>query len=601
MKTKTILRVLKYLKHYRLLLLLSLIFAAVSVVLTLCIPVLVGDAIDLLAGSQTFAQRPTFDVLLQMASPLGVTVEQLNSVPAILILICIAIGITALLQWLMNVCNNRIAFGIVRRLRQDAFYRIQSLPLSYIDAHPVGDTVSRVISDADAVTDGLLLGFSQFFTGILTILGTLLIMFSVHPGIALVVVLVTPLSLFVAAFITKKTHTYFQNQSKTRAEQTALVDEMIGNHKLVVAFNRTDEALHDFDRVNDRLAGISQKATFFSSLTNPSTRFVNNLVYAGVVLVGALMAIATGGAAISIGQLSCFLSYANQYTKPFNEISGVITELQNALTCAGRLFELIDAKPETPDAPDALVLQEARGEVAFDNVSFSYVPEQPLIQNLSLQVKEGQRVAIVGPTGCGKTTLINLLMRFYDTTKGDILVDGMPTRNITRDSLRQNIGMVLQDTHLAHDTVRANIAMGYPEATEEQIMAAAKACHAHSFIKRLPNGYETVIGGDNDALSQGQKQLLCIARVMLRLPPMLILDEATSSIDTRTEQKIQSSFAKMMQGRTSFIVAHRLSTIKQCDLILVMQDGNIVEQGTHDSLLAKDGLYAKLYHSQFEE
>lgn len=601
MKTKTILRVLKYLKHYRLLLLLSLIFAAVSVVLTLCIPVLVGDAIDLLAGSQTFAQRPTFGVLLKIVSPLGVTAEQLNSVPAILILICIAIGITALLQWLMNVCNNRIAFGIVRRLRQDAFYRIQSLPLSYIDAHPVGDTVSRVISDADAVTDGLLLGFSQFFTGILTILGTLLIMFSVHPGIALVVVLVTPLSLFVAAFITKKTHTYFQNQSKTRAEQTALVDEMIGNHKLVVAFNRTDEALHDFDRVNDRLAGISQKATFFSSLTNPSTRFVNNLVYAGVVLVGALMAIATGGAAISIGQLSCFLSYANQYTKPFNEISGVITELQNALTCAGRLFELIDAKPETPDAPDALVLQEARGEVAFDNVSFSYVPEQPLIQNLSLQVKEGQRVAIVGPTGCGKTTLINLLMRFYDTTEGDILVDGMPTRNITRDSLRQNIGMVLQDTHLAHDTVRANIAMGYPEATEEQIMAAAKACHAHSFIKRLPNGYETVIGGDNDALSQGQKQLLCIARVMLRLPPMLILDEATSSIDTRTEQKIQSSFAKMMQGRTSFIVAHRLSTIKQCDLILVMQDGNIVEQGTHDSLLAKDGLYAKLYHSQFEE
>lgn len=601
MKTKTILRVLKYLKHYRLLLLLSLIFAAVSVVLTLCIPVLVGDAIDLLAGSQTFAERPTFDVLPNIASPLGITAEQLNSVPAILILICIAIGITALLQWLMNVCNNRIAFGIVRRLRQDAFYRIQSLPLSYIDAHPVGDTVSRVISDADAVTDGLLLGFSQFFTGILTILGTLLIMFTVHPGIALVVVLVTPLSLFVAAFITKKTHTYFQNQSKTRAEQTALVDEMIGNHKLVVAFNRTDEALADFDRVNDRLAGISQKATFFSSLTNPSTRFVNNLVYAGVVLVGALMAIATGGAAISIGQLSCFLSYANQYTKPFNEISGVITELQNALTCAGRLFELIDAKPETPDDPGALVLQEARGEVGFDNVSFSYLPERPLIQNLSLQVKEGQRVAIVGPTGCGKTTLINLLMRFYDTTEGDILVDGTPTRNITRDSLRQNIGMVLQDTHLAHDTVRANIAMGYPEATEEQIVAAAKACHAHSFIKRLPNGYDTVIGGDNDTLSQGQKQLLCIARVMLRLPPMLILDEATSSIDTRTEQKIQSSFAKMMQGRTSFVVAHRLSTIKQCDLILVMQDGHIVEQGTHNSLLAEDGLYAKLYHSQFEE
>ena len=600
MKTKTILRVLKYLKHYRLLLLFSLALAALSVVLTLAIPVLTGDAIDLLAGSNTFAERPVFSLLCKLVSPMGLTAEQLNSIPTILILICIAVGITALSQWLMNVCNNRIAFGIVRRLREDAFNRIQSLPLSYVDAHPVGDTVSRVVSDADAVTDGLLLGFSQFFTGILTILGTLLIMFTVHPGIALVVVLVTPLSLFVAAFITKKTHTYFQNQSKTRAEQTAIVDEMIGNHKLVVAFNRGDEALADFDSVNDRLARISQNATFFSSLTNPSTRFVNNLVYAGVVLVGALMSIATGGIALSIGQLSCFLSYANQYTKPFNEISGVVTELQNALTCAGRLFELIDARPETPDAPDALVLTEARGEVGFENVSFSYVPERPLIQNLSLEIKDGQRVAIVGPTGCGKTTLINLLMRFYDTTEGDILVDGTPTRQITRDSLRQNIGMVLQDTHLKHDTVRANIAIGHPDATDEQIMAAAKACHAHSFIKRLPNGYDTVIGGDNDTLSQGQKQLLCIARVMLRLPPMLILDEATSSIDTRTEQKIQAAFAGMMQGRTSFIVAHRLSTIKQCDLILVMKDGDIVERGTHDTLLAQNGLYATLYHSQFE-
>ena len=600
MKTKTILRVLKYLKHYRLLLLLSLALAALSVVLTLAIPVLTGDAIDLLAGSNTFAERPVFGLLCKLTAFMGLTAEQLNSIPTILILICIAVGITALSQWLMNVCNNRIAFGIVRRLREDAFNRIQSLPLSYVDAHPVGDTVSRVVSDADAVTDGLLLGFSQFFTGILTILGTLLIMFTVHPGIALVVVLVTPLSLFVAAFITKKTHTYFQNQSKTRAEQTAIVDEMIGNHKLVVAFNRGDEALADFDSVNDRLARISQKATFFSSLTNPSTRFVNNLVYAGVVLVGALMSIATGGIALSIGQLSCFLSYANQYTKPFNEISGVVTELQNALTCAGRLFELIDARPETPDAPDALVLTEARGEVGFENVSFSYVPERPLIQNLSLEIKDGQRVAIVGPTGCGKTTLINLLMRFYDTTEGDILVDGTPTRQITRDSLRQNIGMVLQDTHLKHDTVRANIAIGHPDATDEQIVAAAKACPAHSFIKRLPNGYDTVIGGDNDTLSQGQKQLLCIARVMLRLPPMLILDEATSSIDTRTEQKIQAAFAGMMQGRTSFIVAHRLSTIKQCDLILVMKDGDIVERGTHDTLLAQNGLYATLYHSQFE-
>lgn len=601
MKTKTILRVLKYLKHYRLLLLLSLLFAALSVALTLSIPVLTGDAIDLLSGEQTFAKRSIFTLLCKLAQPFGISAEQMNTIPAILILICIAVGVTALLQWLMNVCNNRIAFGIVRRLRQDAFERVQVLPLSYLDAKPVGDTVSRVISDADAVTEGLLLGFSQFFTGILTILGTLLIMFSVHPIIALVVVLVTPLSLFAAAFITKKTHTYFQNQSKTRAEQTALVDEMIGNHKLVTAFNRGDEALADFDCVNDRLSKISQKATFFSSLTNPSTRFVNNLVYAGVVLVGALMSIATGGASLSVGQLSCFLSYANQYTKPFNEISGVIAELQNALTCAGRLFELIDARPETPDAPDALVLEHARGQVAFDHVSFSYVPERPLIKDLSISVNEGQRVAIVGPTGCGKTTLINLLMRFYDTTEGDISVDGTPIQSITRNSLRKNIGMVLQDTHLAHDTVRANIALGHPDATDEQIIAAAKACHAHSFIKRLPNGYDTVIGGDNDTLSQGQRQLLCIARVMLRLPPMLILDEATSSIDTRTEQKIQSAFAQMMQGRTSFIVAHRLSTIKQCDLILVMQDGDIVERGTHDSLLADNGLYAKLYYSQFEE
>ena len=601
MKTKTILRVLKYLKHYRLLLALSLLFAAVSVVLTLCIPVLTGDAIDLLAGDQTFAERAVFGLLCKLTQPFGVTAEQLNTIPAILVLICPAVGVTALLQWLMNVCNNRIAFGIVRRLRQDAFERVQVLPLSYLDAKPVGDVVSRVISDADAVTDGLLLGFSQFFTGILTIVGTLLIMFTVHPGIALVVVLVTPLSLFVAAFITKKTHNYFKNQSKTRAEQTALVDEMLGNHKLVTAFNRGDEALADFDAVNARLAAISQKATFFSSLTNPSTRFVNNLVYAGVVLVGALMAVATGGASLSVGQLSCFLSYANQYTKPFNEISGVITELQNALTCAGRIFELIDAKPETPDAPDALVLENARGEVAFDGVSFSYTPDRPLIQSLSLDIKDGQRVAIVGPTGCGKTTLINLLMRFYDTTEGDIKVDGTPTRRVTRNSLRQNIGMVLQDTHLKHDTVRANIALGHPDATDEQIIAAAKACHAHSFIRRLPNGYDTVIGGDNDTLSQGQRQLLCIARVMLRLPPMLILDEATSSIDTRTELKIQSAFAEMMQGRTSFIVAHRLSTIKQCDLILVMNDGNIVERGTHDALLAENGLYAKLYYSQFEE
>ena len=576
----TLRKVLRYLKHYRILFALSLLLAVAVVAMTLYFPILTGEAIDLIVGEG----KVDFEAL----SPL-------------LLRGVILVAATALCQWLMNVCNNRITFGVVRRLRHDAFVRIQSLPLSYLDKRPVGDTVSRVIADADQFTDGLLIGFSQFFTGILTILGTLGFMLTLNIPMTVWVVVATPLSLFVASFIARRTHSLFKKQSETRAEQTALVDEMLGNHKLVTAFNRGDEAIADFDKVNDKLAAISQKATFFSSLTNPSTRFVNNLVYAGVVLVGALMAIATGGAALSIGQLSCFLSYANQYTKPFNEISGVITELQNALTCAARLFELIDATPETPDAPDALVLQNARGEVKFDWVSFSYHPDRPLIENLCLEVKQGQRVAIVGPTGCGKTTLINLLMRFYDTTEGEIKVDGTPTRSITRGSLRHNIGMVLQDTHLKHDTVRANIALGYPEATDEQVIAAAKACHAHSFIRRLPNGYDTVIGGDNDTLSQGQRQLLCIARVMLCLPPMLILDEATSSIDTRTEQKIQSAFAQMMRGRTSFIVAHRLSTVKNADLILVMNHGDIVERGTHDSLLEQNGLYAKLYHSQFEE
>ena len=576
----TMKKVLRYLKHYRLLFALSLLLAIAVVGLTLYLPILTGDAIDLIIAPG----QVDFDAL----SPL-------------LLRGVIIIGLTALCQWLMNICNNRITFGVVRRLRHDAFTRIQSLPLSYLDKRPVGDTVSRVIADADQFTDGLLMGFSQFFTGILTILGTLCFMLTLNLPMTVWVVVATPLSLFVASFIAKRTFHLFKKQSETRAEQTALIDEMIGSHKTVVAFAHEDEALRDFDEINGRLETVSRKAVFFSSLVNPSTRFVNNLVYAGVALIGALICLSpAGGMALTVGGLSAFLTYAGQYTKPFNEISGVVTELQNAMACAARLFELIEAEREIPDAPDAIVLENCQGQVTLRDVAFSYTPDKPLIEDLDLTLKSGQRVAIVGPTGCGKTTVINLLMRFYDVCDGSIQVDGTDIRSMTRHSLRESYGMVLQETWLAAGTVRDNIAFGRPDASDEEVIAAAKAAHAHGFIKRLPNGYQTVIGEDGGSLSQGQKQLLCIARLFLCLPPMLILDEATSSIDTRTELKIQNAFATLMKGRTSFIVAHRLSTIKEADVILVMKDGHIVEQGDHAALLAKGGFYATLYNSQFE-
>ena len=573
-------KVLRYLSHYRLLFALSLIFAAIVVASTLYLPVLTGEAIDLIVGKGQVDFAGLRPILIRAA---------------------VTVGITALAQWLMNICNNRITFGVVRRLRYDAFCRIQRLPLAYLDRRPVGDTVSRVIADADQFTDGLLMGFSQFFTGILTIVGTLAFMLTINIPMTVWVVVATPLSLFVASFIARRTYSLFKQQSETRAEQTALVDEMITSHKAVVAFSHEDEALRDFDEINDRLEQVSRRAVFFSSLTNPSTRFVNNLVYAGVALIGALICLSPiGGMALTVGGLSTFLTYANQYTKPFNEISGVVTDLQNALACAPRLFELIEADTEIPDAPDAVVLEHADGRVDLDNVAFSYRPEQELIRDFNLSLTSGQRVAIVGPTGCGKTTVINLLMRFYDVKEGSIRVSGTDIRDMTRHSLRENYGMVLQDTWLAAATVRDNIAFGRPDATEEEIVAAAKAAHADSFIRRLPQGYDTVIGEDGGSLSQGQKQLLCIARVFLCLPPMLILDEATSSIDTRTELKIQNAFAKLMKGRTSFIVAHRLSTIKEADIILVMKDGHIIEQGDHKTLLASGGFYATLYNSQFE-
>lgn len=577
----TLRKVLRYLKRYRLLFALSLLLAAAVVVLTLYLPVLTGEAIDLLLGKGAVDFAALAKLLLRGA---------------------VVIGLTALAQWVMNILNNRITFGVVRQLRQDAFTHLQSLPLSYLDRHPVGDIVSRVIADAEQVTDGLLMGFSQLFTGVLTILGTLGFMLSIHPLITLWVVLITPLSLFVASFIAKRTHTLFQKQSEIRAEQTALVDEMIGSHKAVVAFSHEEAAMAAFDEVNARLEGVARRATFFSSLTNPCTRFVNNLVYAGVALSGALLCLGGGAAALTIGQLSCFLSYANQYTKPFNEISGVITELQNAMTCAGRIFALMEEEPETPDAEDAVVLdrEDLNGEVAFDHVDFSYTPERELIRDLNVHLRQGQRVAIVGPTGCGKTTLINLLMRFYEVNGGSVQVSGRDIRTLTRHSLRGCYGMVLQETWLSAGTVRENIAFGRPDATEAEIIAAARAAHADSFIRRLPQGYDTVLEEDGGALSQGQKQLLCIARVFLCLPPMLILDEATSSIDTRTELKIQNAFAKLMRGRTSFVVAHRLSTIREADLILVMKDGSIIEQGDHKELLAQNGFYAELYRKQFE-
>ena len=573
---KTVRRILRDLKHYRLALLFSLLFAAANVALLLYVPFLTGQAIDLIIA------RGNVDI---------------GGVVRIAVIIGVCTLAAALSQWLMNVINNRITYGMVRKLRRDAFEKLQKLPISYLDSHSVGEIVSRMMTDVDQFTDGLLLGFAQFFTGILTILGTLVIMLCIRPGIALVVILVTPLSLFVASFIAKRTYSMFQKQSETRAEQTAMIDEYIGNHKVVVAFGRENEAQEEFNEINERLGKHALRATFFSSLTNPTTRFVNNLVYAGVALTGALLAI--GGGSFTVGQLSVFLSYANQYTKPFNEISGVLTELQNALACASRLFELMDEIEVTPDAPDARVLTEADGNVSLENVAFSYVPDRELIRDLNLSIKQGQRIAIVGPTGCGKTTVINLLMRFYDVCDGSIKVSGTDVREITRASLRANWGMVLQDTWLRNASVRENICMGKPDATDEEMIAAAKAAHAHSFIKRLPQGYDTVLGESGGTLSQGQKQLLCIARVMLCLPPMLILDEATSSIDTRMELKIQGAFAEMMRGRTSFIVAHRLSTIESADVILVMQNGRIVEQGDHETLLAKKGFYHHLYSCQF--
>ena len=573
----TLKKVLHYMKHYIPLLVLSIILATVSVALTLYFPIITGKAIDLILAKG----KVDFDGIIALAKQ-GV----------------IVILITAVAQWVMNMANNRMTYNIVRDIRKDAFDKIEKLPFSYIDSHSHGDMVSRIISDVDTFADGLLMGFTQLFTGVATIVGTLLFMLSIHIKITLVVVILTPLSLFVASFIAKRTYSMFRLQSKTRGEQTALIEEMIGNQKVVQAFNHEDEALEEFDEINERLQKYSLRATFFSSIVNPSTRFINSIVYAAVGITGAFAVILTGGV-FTVGNLSCFLSYANQYTKPFNEISGVVTELQNALACAARIFELIEEPSEIPDDADAYVLKEADGTVDIDNVYFSYVPEQHLIEDFNLHVKPGQRIAIVGPTGCGKTTLINLLMRFYDTNSGKIEVSGHDIMHMTRQSLRANYGMVLQETWLKKGTIRDNICMGKPDATEEEMIAAAKASHAHSFIKRLPKGYDTMITEDGGNLSQGQKQLLCITRVMLCLPPMLILDEATSSIDTRTEIRIQKAFLTMMQGRTSFIVAHRLSTIREADVILVMKDGKIIEQGNHETLLAQNGFYAKLYNSQF--
>ena len=572
--TNTIRQVLHYIRRYRVLLGLSLLFAFVSAVLSLYIPILVGRAID---------------------CAIGVGQVDMDAIVALLIQIAVCTLVIALSQWCMTTFHNRITFQVIRDIRAEAFAKISTLPLSYIDSHSHGEIVSRVIADADAFGDGLLMGFSNLFTGVVTIVGTLVFMLTIHPLITLVVVILTPLSLFVASFIAKRTHEMFRLQSETRGEQTAFINEAVGGQKVIAAFGREDAMVAQFDEINERLEKYALRATFFSSITNPSTRFVNNMVYAAVCLTGALTVLSGG---MTVGGLTSFLSYANQYTKPFNEISGVVTELQNALTCAARVFELIEQPSETADASDAMVLQNVRGEVAIEDMSFSYVPEKPLIRHLDLHVRPGMRVAIVGPTGCGKTTLINLLMRFYDANDGEIRMDGSSIYHVKRHSLRENIGMVLQDTWLMNGTVRDNIAMGR-NVTDDEIIAAAKAAHAHSFIKRLPEGYNTVIGEDKGGLSQGQRQLISIARVMVKVPPMLILDEATSSIDTRTEMKIQEAFGKMMQGRTSFIVAHRLSTIKEADMILVMRDGTVVETGTHDALLEKGGFYADLWNSQF--
>lgn len=576
---KTVKMLMKYVGRYKILLFFSILLAGVSVVLTLYIPILAGNAIDCIHG----IGNVDFD-----------------SIKNILIKVGIITAVTAVIQWIMNMINNRITYRVIRDARNDAFKKLEILPLKYLDSHPHGDTVSRIISDADQFGDGLLMGFSQLFTGVMTIGATLVFMLTINPPITAVVVVLTPLSLFMARFIAKKTHAMFTLRSQTNAEQTSHIEETLGNEKTVQAFSKENDANEKFNEINERLKKCSLKATFFSSLTNPCTRFINSIVYAAVALTGAIGVINGGHFAMTVGGLVSFLSYANQYTKPFNEISGVITELQNSLACAERLFEFINETPEIPDSKDAKTLVSPTGKVDFDSVYFSYTPGKKLIEDFNLSVHPGQRIAIVGPTGCGKTTLINLLMRFYDADSGKISVDGEPIRYLTRKSLRSNYGMVLQDTWLRYGTVRDNIRISKPDATDEEVIAAAKSAHAHSFIKRLPDGYDTVLGESDGGLSQGQKQLLCITRIMLSLPPMLILDEATSSIDTRTELKIQNAFAKMTEGRTSFIVAHRLSTIQSADVILVMKDGKIIEQGNHDSLMAQNGFYTNLYNSQFE-
>ena len=576
-QSETLKKVLCYLKRYWFFLALSFGLAAITVASTLYIPLLTGDAVDCVIGKGQVDFTGVFAVLKRMV---------------------MVIGVTAVAQWGMNICNNKMTYQIVRDIRNEAFAKLEILPLKYLDGHPSGEVVSRIIADVDQFADGLLMGFTQLFTGVLTIVGTIGFMLSVNVGITLVVLLITPVSMIVASFIAKKTFTMFRLQSEARGEQTALIDEMIGNQKVVQAFGHEKDAMEQFGEINERLRKYSLRAIFFSSITNPSTRFVNSLVYTGVGVTGALAAIS---GRMTVGQLTAFLNYANQYTKPFNEISGVVTELQNAIACAGRVFELIEAEPQVPEPVDATVLTDVEGRVDLEHVAFSYRPDQKLIEDLNLAVKSGERVAIVGPTGCGKTTVINLLMRFYDVDAGSISVEGDDIRQVTRKSLRSSYGMVLQDTWLRSGTVRENILIGKPDATEEEMIEAAKNSHAHSFIKRLPKGYDTVIGEDGGGLSQGQKQLLCITRLMLCRPPMLILDEATSSIDTRTEMKIQNAFARLMEGHTSFIVAHRLSTIREADVILVMKDGHIIEQGNHESLLAKKGFYAKLYNSQFKD
>lgn len=590
-------KILKYISRYIWMLVLSIILAFTSAVLALYLPVLVGKCIDKIVDIElirSLTDMPTLSS--EKVSQFGSELMQL------LIRFGIIVLISAVCQWLMNVCNNHMTYGIVRDIRHDAFEKIQKLPLSYLDVHSHGDIVSRVIADVDTFADGLLMGFTQFFTGIVTIVGTLVFMITVNIPITIMVVVLTPLSLFVASFIASKTHNLFVAQSETKGRQTSLIDEMVGGVKVVKAFGREDEVIEEFNELNEELRKVSLKSVFYSSLTNPCTRFINNIIYAAVALFGGYLVISGrgAGAALTVGGLTCLLSYANQYTKPFNEISGVVTELQNALACAGRIFEIIEEEAEVPDKNPAKALGSVEGNVEIKDVDFSYVKDKPLIEDFNLSVKKGMRVAIVGPTGCGKTTFINLLMRFYDIDDGVITVDGENIQDVTRHSLRENFGMVLQETWLSHGTIRDNICMGKEDATDEEIVAAAKACHADSFIRRLPNGYDTYIGDDLGGLSEGQKQLLCIARVMLLLPPMLILDEATSSIDTRTEMKIQSAFARMMEGRTSFVVAHRLSTIRTADIILVMKDGKIIESGSHSELMSKQGFYSNLYNSQFK-